>query len=50
MYKKRIEDSNDGFRKEKRSKRKKIKRKIEGILLKNHQTTMALLISLPNTF
>ena len=49
IYKNTIEDSNDGLRKEKRSKRKKIKRKKEGILLKNHQATMALLISLPNT-
>ena len=39
-----------GLERKKKSRRKKIKRKKEGILLKNHQAIMTLLISLPNTF
>ena len=46
IYAKIREDSKDGFRK--KSKRKDIKRN-DGILLKNHDATMALLTRLPNS-
>ena len=48
IYKKEEENSYDGFRKEKRVIGKRLREK-ESISLKNHQATMALLISLPNT-
>ena len=47
MYTVTREYGNDGFRMEKRTE--KLLREKESILLKNHQATMALLLSLPNT-